>query len=186
MTGPDAVCAICSYSFHVSSRSINSSHYSEWLSLVKRTEIRKLKVRVLAMGGSRLQLVPAVLKNWNRPVATMAPGSFSAIHFLGHIPYPLYLNSAFVICISANFLGCSDAWWSWRAGSGRGTKWNTGSHSWDIQGKAKPHLTLKDSRGESGGRPRRDECVKLKDAEGTVISVVWKGTAKANVPKALC
>lgn len=118
--------AFCVYPVYFSSRNISGPHYSEWQSLVSRIEIWKLKIKDLALDGAGYSWLPAVLKNPSQTRSQQGTCNFLGIYFLRHIPSSLRLNSAFVVCNSENPLGSSSFCWSWRAGSARRMKWNTG------------------------------------------------------------
>lgn len=118
----------CIYPVYFSSRNISWPHYSEWQSLVKRIAIWKLKIKDLALDGAGYSWLPAVLKNSSQTRSHQGPCNFSGMDFLRYIPSSLRLNSAFVVCNSENPLGSSGFCWSWRAGSARRMKWNTGWH----------------------------------------------------------
>lgn len=181
----------CIYPVYFSSRNISWPHYSEWQSLVKRIAIWKLKIKDLALDGAGYSWLPAVLKNSSQTRSHQGPCNFSGMDFLRYIPSSLRLNSAFVVCNSENPLGSSGFCWSWRAGSARRMKWNTGWHL-GCTVKCFYALTWRLNQGRFGedlGGAFAREYVKgviLKDAVGTVIIEVWKCIPKACVSKALC
>lgn len=80
------------------------------------------------MDGAGYSWLPAVLKNSSQTRSHQGTWNFSGMYFLRHIPSSLRLNPAFVVCNSESPLGSSGFCWSWRAGSARRMKWNTGRH----------------------------------------------------------
>lgn len=114
--------AFCVYPVYFSSRNISGPHYSEWQSLVSRIEIWKLKIKDLALDGGRLQLIASCSE---KSIPDQEPPRH--LQFLRNVFSQTYTILAEVeLCNSENPLGSSGFCWSWRAGSARRMKWNTG------------------------------------------------------------